>query len=782
LSMLSQNLEKTLHHALAAAAERHHEYATLEHLLFALCDDTDAIAVMRACNVDIEQLRNSVRDFLNEDLRDLVSIANEDPKPTAGFQRVVQRAAIHVQSSGREEVTGANVLVALFSERESHAVYFLQLQEMTRLDAVNYISHGIAKRPATAERKTVHGADPDAKSEDVVKKGREALTAYCVDLNEKARAGKIDPLIGRDKEIDRTIQILCRRTKNNPLYVGDAGVGKTAIAEGLARRIINKEVPEVLFDATIFSLDMGALLAGTRYRGDFEERLKAVVSELEAMKGAVLFIDEIHTVIGAGATSGGAMDASNLLKPALASGSLKCIGSTTYKEYRNHFEKDRALVRRFQKIDVAEPSIEDTIKILKGLKPYYEEHHKVRYTAEAIRTAVELAAKYIHDRKLPDKAIDVIDEVGASRMLLPEAKRKKVVSVKDVEDVVAKIARVPPKTISRDDKKSLQNLERDLKTMVFGQNAAIDALSSAIKLSRAGLREPEKPIGSYLFSGPTGVGKTEVARQLATSLGIELHRFDMSEYMERHSVSRLIGAPPGYVGFDQGGLLTDAVDQHPHCVLLLDEIEKAHPDLFNILLQVMDHGKLTDHNGKSVNFRNAILIMTTNAGASDLAKNAMGFERETREGDDKEAIERMFTPEFRNRLDAIIPFAPLSTEVVGKVVDKFVMQLEGQLSDRNVTIELSLAARDWLAKRGYDVRMGARPLGRVIQQEIKKPLADHLLFGDLITGGHVAVDVAEGKLTFVITPSKTPPKKESEVEDDEDAPSGPDAKAPEPVK
>ena len=779
LSMLSQNLEKTLHHALAAAAERRHEYATLEHLLFALCDDADAIAVMRACNVDVEQLRVLVRQFLNEDLRDLTSVGGDDPKPTAGFQRVVQRAAIHVQSSGREEVTGANVLVALFSERESHAVYFLQLQDMTRLDAVNYISHGIAKRPAAAERKTVHGADQEGKSEEVVKKGREALTAYCVDLNEKAKNGKIDPLIGREKEIERTIQILCRRTKNNPLYVGDAGVGKTAIAEGLARRIINKEVPEVLFDATIFSLDMGALLAGTRYRGDFEERLKAVVAELEAMKGAVLFIDEIHTVIGAGATSGGAMDASNLLKPALASGSLKCIGSTTYKEYRNHFEKDRALVRRFQKIDVAEPSVEDTIKILKGLKPYYEEHHKVRYTAEAIRTAVELAAKYIHDRKLPDKAIDVIDEVGASRMLLPEGKRRKVVTVKDVEEVVAKIARVPPKTVSRDDKKSLQNLERDLKTMVFGQNDAIVALSSAIKLSRAGLREPEKPIGSYLFSGPTGVGKTEVARQLASSLGIELHRFDMSEYMERHSVSRLIGAPPGYVGFDQGGLLTDAVDQHPHCVLLLDEIEKAHPDLFNILLQVMDHGKLTDHNGKSVNFRNAILIMTTNAGASDLAKNAMGFERESREGDDKEAIERMFTPEFRNRLDAIITFATLPPEVVGKVVDKFVMQLEGQLSDRNVTIELSQGARDWLAKRGYDSRMGARPLSRVIQQEIKKPLADHLLFGDLITGGHVAVDVKDDKLTFVITPAKTAPKKE----DDEDEPSGgTESKTPEAVK
>jgi ATP-dependent Clp protease ATP-binding subunit ClpA len=781
LSMLSQNLEKTLHHALAAAAERRHEYATLEHLLIALCEDTDAIGVLRACNIDIEQLRDIVRQFLNDDLRDLVATSGEDPKPTAGFQRVVQRAAIHVQSSGREEVTGANVLVALFSERESHAVYFLQLQEMTRLDAVNYISHGIAKRPATGERKTVHGAEPDAKSEGVVKKGREALTAYCVDLNEKARQGKIDPLIGREKEIERTIQILCRRSKNNPLYVGDAGVGKTAIAEGLARRIIKKEVPEVLHDAIIFSLDMGSLLAGTRYRGDFEERLKAVVSELEAMKGAVLFIDEIHTVIGAGATSGGAMDASNLLKPALASGGLRCIGSTTYKEYRTHFEKDRALVRRFQKIDVAEPSIEDAVKILKGLKPYYEEHHKVRYTAEAIRTAVELSVKYIHDRKLPDKAIDVIDEVGASRMLLPEHKRKKVVTVKDVEDVIAKIARVPSRTVSRDDKKSLQNLERDLKTMVFGQNDAIIALSSAIKLSRAGLREPEKPIGSYLFSGPTGVGKTEVARQLATSLGVELHRFDMSEYMERHSVSRLIGAPPGYVGFDQGGLLTDAVDQHPHCVLLLDEIEKAHPDLFNILLQVMDHGKLTDHNGKSVNFRNAILIMTTNAGASDLAKNAMGFERESRDGEDKEAIERMFTPEFRNRLDAIIPFAPLNTEVVGKVVDKFVMQLEGQLSDRNVTIDLSKAARDWLAKRGYDSRMGARPLSRVIQQEIKKPLADHLLFGDLVTGGHVVVDVANDKLTFVITPAKFAPKKEAE-EDEEGHPPEGGVKSPEAVE
>jgi ATP-dependent Clp protease ATP-binding subunit ClpA len=763
--MLSQNLEKTLHAALAAAAERRHEYATLEHLLISLCEDVDAVAIMRACNVDVDLLRNTVRDFLNEELTELVSPLGEDPKPTNGFQRVVQRAAIHVQSSGREEVTGANVLVALFSERESHAVYFLQMQDMTRLDAVNYISHGIAKRPTAAggnteRRPTGTGADPEAGKEEPVKKGREALTAYCVDLNEKAAAGKIDPLIGRDKEVERTIQILCRRTKNNPLFVGDSGVGKTAIAEGLARRIINKEVPEVLHDATIFSLDMGSLLAGTRYRGDFEERLKAVVSELEATKGAILFIDEIHTVIGAGATSGGAMDASNLLKPALASGNLRCMGSTTYKEYRSHFEKDRALVRRFQKIDVMEPSIEDTVKILKGLKSYYEEHHKVRYTSEAIRTAVELAAKYIHDRKLPDKAIDVIDEVGASRMLIPENKRRKVVSVKDVEEVVAKIARVPPKSISRDDKKSLQNLERDLKTMVFGQDPAIIALSSAIKLARAGLREPEKPIGSYLFAGPTGVGKTEVARQLAASLGIELHRFDMSEYMERHSVSRLIGAPPGYVGFDQGGLLTDAVDQHPHCVLLLDEIEKAHPDLFNLLLQVMDHGKLTDHHGKNVNFRNVILIMTTNAGASELAKNAIGFERDNRVGEDTEAIERMFTPEFRNRLDAIITFANLGPEVVGRVVDKFVMQLEGQLSDRNVTIELTMEAKAWLAKRGYDNRMGARPLGRVIQEQIKKPLAEHLLFGDLITGGHVRVEIEDDKPKFTITPSKAPPKKE----------------------
>ena len=584
--------------------------------------------------------------------------------------------------------------------------------------------------------------------EKIVEKGQEALDAYCVDLNHKAREGRIDPLIGRTEEIERTIQILCRRNKNNPLYVGDPGVGKTAIAEGLAKRIVEGEVPEVLEDATIFALDMGALLAGTRYRGDFEERLKDVMVELENTPGAILFIDEIHTVIGAGATSGGSMDASNILKPALQGGTLKCMGSTTYKEYRSYFEKDRALVRRFQKIDVYEPSIEDTIKILKGLKPYFEEHHNVRYTAESLKTAVELAARYINDRKLPDKALDVIDEVGASRMLLPPNRRKKTVTVRDVEEIVAKIARIPPKTVSTDDRKALANLERDLKTVVFGQDKPIGALASAIKLARAGLRESEKPVGSYLFSGPTGVGKTEVAKQLAHIMGVELVRFDMSEYMERHSISRLIGAPPGYVGFDQGGLLTDAIDHQPHSVLLLDEIEKAHPDLFNILLQVMDHGKLTDHNGKGIDFRNVILIMTTNAGAADMAKPAMGFERDERIGDDMEAIEKMFTPEFRNRLDAIIGFSSLSSEVVSKVVDKFVMELEFQLEDRNVMIELTDGAREWLAKKGYDPKFGARPLGRVIQEHIKKPLAEELLFGKLTKGGVVVVKIEDGKPVF----------------------------------
>jgi ATP-dependent Clp protease ATP-binding subunit ClpA len=763
--MLSRNLEQTLHRALSLASERRHEYATLEHLLLGLADDSDAATVLRACGVDLDKLRTDLTEFLDKDLSGLATDRPGDPKPTAGFQRVVQRAAIHVQSSGRDEVTGANVLVALFSERESHAVYFLQLQDMTRLDAVNFISHGIAKAPGRSTQRPVQGSgtpssESPAEPEREEKPGRrnqDALSTYCVNLNKKAMAGKIDPLIGRESEIERTIQILCRRTKNNPLYVGDPGVGKTAIAEGLAKRIVEGDVPEVLIKSTIFALDMGALLAGTRYRGDFEERLKAVVTELENQPGGVLFIDEIHTVIGAGATSGGAMDASNLLKPALASGSLRCIGSTTYKEFRNYFEKDRALVRRFQKIDVNEPSIEDAVKILRGLKTNYEKHHKVRYTDEAIRAAVELSSKYINDRKLPDKAIDVIDEVGASRMLLPESKRRKTVTLRDVEEIVAKIARIPPKSVSADDKETLRNLERDLKGMVFGQDKAIDALSAAIKLSRAGLRDSEKPIGNYLFSGPTGVGKTEVARQLASTLGIELIRFDMSEYMERHSVSRLIGAPPGYVGFDQGGLLTDAIDQHPHAVLLLDEIEKAHPDLFNILLQVMDHGKLTDHNGKTVDFRNIILIMTTNAGAADMAKPAIGFEREVRYGEDDEAIKRMFTPEFRNRLDAVITFASLTADIVGRVVEKFVMQLEAQLADRNVTIELSSAAKEWLAERGYDRLYGARPLARVIQEHIKKPLAEELLFGKLIKGGAVKVTLKDGKLDFEYIEAVTPP-------------------------
>jgi ATP-dependent Clp protease ATP-binding subunit ClpA len=761
--MLSRNLEQTLHRALSLASERRHEYATLEHLLLGLADDGDAATVLRACGADLDKLRADLTEFLDKDLSGLATERPGDPKPTAGFQRVVQRAAIHVQSSGRDEVTGANVLVALFSERESHAVYFLQLQDMTRLDAVNFISHGIAKAPGRATQRPVQGApaapesnQENEREEKPGRRGQDALSNYCVNLNKKALAGKIDPLIGRETEIERTIQILCRRTKNNPLYVGDPGVGKTAIAEGLAKRIVEGDVPEVLAKSTIFALDMGALLAGTRYRGDFEERLKAVVTELEAQPGAVLFIDEIHTVIGAGATSGGAMDASNLLKPALASGTLRCIGSTTYKEFRNYFEKDRALVRRFQKIDVNEPNVEDAVKILRGLKANYEKHHKVRYTDEAIRAAVELSSKYINDRKLPDKAIDVIDEVGASRMLLPEHKRRKTVTLRDVEEIVAKIARIPPKSVSADDKETLRNLERDLKAMVFGQDRAIEALSAAIKLSRAGLRDPEKPIGNYLFSGPTGVGKTEVARQLASTLGIELIRFDMSEYMERHSVSRLIGAPPGYVGFDQGGLLTDSIDQHPHCVLLLDEIEKAHQDLFNILLQVMDHGKLTDHNGKSVDFRNVILIMTTNAGAADMAKEAIGFGREARTGEDEDAIKRMFTPEFRNRLDAVIPFAGLTPEIVARVVEKFVMQLEAQLADRNVTIELSSAAKEWLAERGYDRLYGARPLGRVIQEHIKKPLAEELLFGKLVKGGSVKVALKDDKLDFEVFEAAAP--------------------------
>ena len=746
----SNQLERSLHRALTLANERRHEFATLEHLLLALTEDRDAVSVLNACNVDLGVLRQELVGFLDQQLPDLVTESTEDAKPTAGFQRVIQRALIHVQSSGREEVTGANILVAIFSERESHAVFFLQQQDMTRLDAVSYISHGVAKTLEGSEERTVRGADDDA-DEDGGRKEPEALAAYCVDLNAKAKKGKIDPLIGRKDEVDRTIQILCRRSKNNPLFVGDAGVGKTAIAEGLALRITEEDVPDVLKTANIYSLDMGSLLAGTRYRGDFEERVKAVLTELEDDDTAILFIDEIHTIIGAGATSGGAMDASNLLKPALANGALRCIGSTTYKEYRTVFEKDHALARRFQKIDVREPSIDDTVKILRGLKPYFEDYHSIRYTAEALRTAVELASRYINDRKLPDKAIDVIDEVGAAEMLKPESRRRKVIGVKEIEAVVAKIARIPPKSVSRDDKQVLRHIDRDLKAVVFGQDKAIGALSSAIKLARAGLREPEKPIGCYLFSGPTGVGKTEVARQLAGTLGVELLRFDMSEYMERHSVSRLIGAPPGYVGFDQGGLMTDGVDKNPHSVLLLDEIEKAHPDVFNLLLQVMDHGKLTDNNGKSIDFRNVILIMTTNAGASELHKQSIGFERGIKEGEDEEAITRMFSPEFRNRLDSIVAFVSLTPKVVAKVVEKFVLQLEAQLEDRNVSIEMSEEAQSWIAEKGFDKIFGARPMGRFIQEHVKKPLAEELLFGKLVKGGHVLITVANGKLAFDLT-------------------------------
>ena len=782
----SQSLEAALHRAIEHANDRHHEYATLEHLLLSLLDDRDASAVMRACSVDLDSLRARITEYLDNELVGLFVKGSTDAQPTTGFQRVIHRAVVHVQSSGREEVTGANVLVAIFAERESHAAFFLQEQEMTRFDAVQYISHGIAKRPGMSDPKHVRGVDEEQEASgkgEEKKQAQDALNTYCVNLNKKAKSGRIDPLIGRESEVLRTIQVLCRRQKNNPLFVGDPGVGKTAIAEGLARKIVNSDVPEVLKDSTIFALDMGALLAGTRYRGDFEERLKAVMKEVENFPGAILFIDEIHTVIGAGATSGGAMDASNLLKPALQSGTVRCIGSTTYKEYRQHFEKDRALVRRFQKIDIKEPTVEDSIEILRGLKPVFEEYHKLKYTNEAIKAAVELSAKYINDRKLPDKAIDVIDETGASQMLVPENKRKKKITVKEVEATVATMARIPPKTITKSDAEVLANIDKDLKRLVFGQDKAIEALASTIKLSRAGLREPEKPIGCYLFSGPTGVGKTEVAKQLAALMGIELLRFDMSEYMEKHTVSRLIGAPPGYVGFDQGGLLTDGVDQHPHSVLLLDEIEKAHPDLFNILLQVMDHGKLTDHNGKSVDFRNVILIMTTNAGASDLARPPMGFNRSKREGDDLEAINRMFTPEFRNRLDAVIAFAGLPHEIIMKVVEKFVFQLEAQLADRGVTIELSEEAARWLADTGYDEKFGARPLARVIQEHIKKPLADELLFGKLEHGGTVRVLVegegSERKLAFEYIPAEPKPKRvrEEDGEDDLEAEEGEDGPA-----
>ena len=757
----SASLENAIHEALAAANARKHELATLEHLLLALLDEPDAAKVMRACSVDLKLLRKALVDFIEDDLSSLITdVDGSEAVPTAAFQRVIQRAAIHVQSSGRTEVTGANVLVAIFAERESNAAYFLQEQDMTRYDAVNFIAHGVAKDPDFVESRPIVGAEDETEMLDgdgnETSEKESALAKYCIDLNEKSAKGNVDPLIGREHEVERCIQVLCRRRKNNPILVGDPGVGKTAIAEGLARKITKGQTPAILSKTTIYSLDMGALLAGTRYRGDFEERLKAVMNEMEEHADAVLFIDEIHTVIGAGATSGGAMDASNLLKPALQGGKLRCMGSTTYKEFRQHFEKDRALARRFQKIDVAEPSVEDSVKILKGLKPYFEKHHDVKYTSDAIKTAVELAARYINDRKLPDKAIDVIDEAGAAQHLLSDSKRRKTIGVKDIEAVVAKIARIPPKSVSKDDAEVLRDLEAGLKRVVFGQDTAIEALASAIKLARAGLREPEKPIGNYLFAGPTGVGKTEVAKQLADGLGVKLIRFDMSEYMEKHAISRLIGAPPGYVGFDQGGMLTDSVDQDPHCVLLLDEIEKAHPDVFNILLQVMDHGKLTDHNGRTTDFRNVVLIMTSNAGASEMSKAAIGFGRERREGEDTQAIERTFTPEFRNRLDAVVSFAPLDRDVIAQVVEKFVLQLEAQLMDRNVTIEITKAAADWLGEKGYDSKMGARPLGRVIQEHIKKPLAEELLFGKLTKGGVVKVGVKAGELDLKIEEPQKP--------------------------
>ena len=753
MASFSPVLEETIHRALTYASDRKHELATLEHLLLALLDDKDAAAVIKACDVDLESLRTDITQYLNDDLESLIVEEFEESRPTAGFHRVIQRAVIHVQSSGREEVTGANALVALFAERESHAVYFLQERDMTRYDAVNYISHGIAKngessvsKPVTGTgNETEAGGPDDAKSKD-------PLEAYCVDLNQKARDGDIDPLIGRDEEVERCIMVLSRRRKNNPLLVGDPGVGKTAIAEGIARRIINEEVPEVLENAIIYSLDMGALLAGTRYRGDFEERLKAVMTRMQEVEGAVLFIDEIHTIIGAGATSGGAMDASNLLKPALQSGKLRCMGSTTYKEYRQHFEKDRALSRRFLKIDVTEPTSEDAVKILMGLKSYFEEFHKVKYTKEAIEQAVTLAVRHVTDRKLPDKAIDVIDEAGARERLKPKDKRKKTIGVKEIEYVIAKIARIPPKSLSRDDAKSLKSLEGDLKRVVFGQDSAIEQVAAAVKLARAGLREPNKPIGSYLFAGPTGVGKTEVARQLAMTQGLELLRFDMSEYMERHTVSRLIGAPPGYVGYDQGGLLTDKVNQNPHSILLLDEIEKAHSDIYNILLQIMDNGTLTDTNGRTVDFRNVIIIMTTNAGAAAATKSSIGFGRGLKTDASDDAIKNLFAPEFRNRLDAIVHFDALGEDTIGRVVDKFIIQLEAQLSERKIMFELSKGANDWISKKGYDPAYGARPLSRVIQEHIKKPLADEILFGKLKNGGLVKVGVNKKKdeLTFKI--------------------------------
>ncbi len=743
--MLSQELEFSLNAAFQDAREKRHEYITVEHLLAALLDNPSAARVIRACGGNIDELRKNLNTFLSESVPSIPEGSENDTQPTLGFQRVIQRAVLHVQGVGKKEVTGASVLVAIFGEKDSHAVYFLHKQNISRFDVVNFVSHGISKVPGEGQPEL---PAPEDAEEGNGAAERSPLDMFTVNLNERARAGKIDPLIGREHELQRTIQILCRRRKNNPLYVGEAGVGKTAIAEGLAKKIVDGEVPEVLSQNTIYALDMGALLAGTKYRGDFEKRLKAVLHHLKKQEHAVLFIDEIHTIIGAGAASGGAMDASNLLKPVLSSGDLKCIGSTTYQEYRGIFEKDRALSRRFQKIDVVEPTVEETVQILHGLKARFEQHHGVRYTSQALRSAAELSARFINDRHLPDKAIDVIDEAGASVHLLAPGKRKKTIGVGDVEDIVAKIARIPPRSVSSSDMKALRTLERDLKLVVFGQDDAIDALATAIKMARSGLGQPEKPIGSYLFSGPTGVGKTEVTRQLAKVLGLELIRFDMSEYMERHTVSRLIGAPPGYVGFDQGGLLTDAVTKHPHAVLLLDEIEKAHQDVFNLLLQVMDHGTLTDNNGRKADFRSIIIVMTTNAGAEAMSRSSMGFRHQDHSGEDVDAIKRVFSPEFRNRLDAVIPFRALDRTTIGHVVDKFILELEGQLEERNVTIDFDPDARVWLAEHGFDAAMGARPMARLLREKVKKPLADELLFGRLAGGGNVRVSVQNGELVF----------------------------------
>ncbi|MFT5449702.1 MAG: ATP-dependent Clp protease ATP-binding subunit ClpA [Gammaproteobacteria bacterium] len=747
--MLSKELEAALNSAFRDAREKRHEFMTVEHLLLALLDNADAGKVLKACGVQVDKLREELEGFLGETTPVLNEDDERETQPTLGFQRVLQRAVFHVQSSGKKEVTGANVLVAIFGERESQAVYFLNRQSVTRLDVVNYMSHGISKvqdnEEADAFSSTTNDEDKSAENQ-----AQSPLEAYGVNLNQQAVLGKIDPLIGRRDEVQRTIQILCRRRKNNPLYVGEAGVGKTAIAEGLAKLIVDGDVPDVLRESTIYSLDLGSLLAGTKYRGDFEKRLKAVLKALNDEPGSVLFIDEIHTIIGAGAASGGVMDASNLIKPMLASGDLRCIGSTTYQEYRGIFEKDRALARRFQKIDVAEPTVDETIQILKGLKSRFEEHHDVRYTSPALRLAVTLSDRYINDRHLPDKAIDVIDEAGASIKLIPASKRRKTVGVNEIEAVVAKMARIPPKTVSTSDKDVLRTLERDLKLVVYGQDEAIETLGAAIKMARSGLREGEKPIGSFLFAGPTGVGKTEVTRQLARVMGIELVRFDMSEYMERHTVSRLIGAPPGYVGFDQGGLLTEAVSKQPHCVLLLDEVEKAHPDVFNLLLQVMDHGTLTDNNGRKADFRNVILVMTTNCGAEQMSRPSIGFTHQDHSRDSSEAIRKTFTPEFRNRLDAIVQFGPLDPTTISSVVDKFVIELEGQLEDKHVTFEIDELARAWLAEHGFDKAMGARPMARIIQDHIKRPLAEELLFGKLERGGHVHFTVTDDKLSFTI--------------------------------